>query len=351
MSEVRLEGAVATAEELRAEDSARTRRPGGLARTLGIKVLSALITLLFVLVFNFFLFRIIPADPAKNLVHGSTSLSAKQLAALNHTFGLGRPLLSQFWNYLEQTVQGHFGRSFVTLQPVSHIIGQRIWPTLLLVGSSTVLSSIIGLWIGIRAGWQRGGRFDKQSTAITNILYSMPDFWLGMVLLLVFSSKILIFPDAGMHNPVGTAGGLASFSDLLWHLALPCLVLTLVYLAEYSLIMRSSMVDELGSDYLVTARAKGMRDRLVRRRHAVPNALLPSITLVMMNLGFVISGAITTETVFSWPGLGQLTYQALNAPDYPTLEACFLIFSAAVIVANLIGDLLLVVLDPRVREA
>lgn len=351
MTDVRLEAAAATAEELRSEDAARSRRSGGLARTLVIKVMSALVTLLFVLVFNFFLFRIIPADPARNLVHGATNLTGAQLAQLNKTFGIGKPLLPQFWNYLTQTIQGHFGRSFVTLQPVMHIIGQRIWPTILLVGTSTVLSSIIGLWIGIRAGWHRGSRFDKGSTAIANILYAMPDFWLGMVLLLVFSSKVLIFPDAGMHNPVGTGGGLSSFADLLWHMALPCLVLTLVYLAEYSLIMRSSMVDELGSDYLLTARAKGMRDRLVRRRHAVPNALLPSITLVMMNLGFVISGAITTETVFSWPGLGQLTYQALNAPDYPTLEACFLLFSAAVIAANLVGDLLLTVLDPRVRQA
>lgn len=351
MSDLRLEGALQTAEDVRAAASARARRSGTLTRTLAVKALSALITLLFVLVFNFFLFRVIPANPAKNLVHGSTSLSAKQLAALNRTFGLGKPLPAQFWNYLTQTFQGHFGRSFITLQPVMHIVGQRIWPTLLLVGTSTVLASAIGLWIGIKAGWQRGGKFDKRSTAITNILYSMPDFWLGMVLLLVFSSKIFVFPDAGMHNPIGVGGGLAAFSDLLWHLALPCTVLTLLYLAQYSLIMRSSMVDELGSDYLRTARAKGLRDRMVRRRHAVPNALLPSITLVMMNLGFVISGAITTETVFSWPGLGQLTYQALNAPDYPTLEACFLIFSAAVIVANLIGDLLLVVLDPRIREA
>ena len=351
MPGVILEGAVGAAQELRTEDAASGRRGGGLLRTLGFKVLSALITLFFVVVFNFFLFRIIPANPARNLVHGTTSQSAAAIAQLNKTFGLGKPLLAQFWNYLVQTAQGHFGRSFITFQPVTQIIGQRIWPTVLLVGTSTVLSTIIGLWMGIRAGWRRGGRFDKTSTAIANTLYAMPDFWLGMVLLLAFSSKIVIFPDAGMHNPVGAGGGLASFADLIWHLTLPCLVLTLVYLAEYSLIMRSSIVDELGSDYLRTARAKGMRDRMVRRRHAVPNALLPSITLVMLNLGFVIGGAITTETVFSWPGLGQLTYQALNAPDYPTLEALFVLFSAAVIVANLIGDILLTVFDPRVRHA
>lgn len=350
MPGVMLEGAVATAQELRSEQAGG--RSGGhrLVRKLAVKIGSAVITMLFVLVFNFYLFRVLPADPAKYLEHGA-ALNAKQLAQVNKTFGLNLPLYKQFLNYLVQTAQLHLGRSFVNLEPVSTVIGQRVWPTLLLVGSSTVLATVIGVWIGIRGGWRRGSRFDRASTGICNTLYAMPDFWLGMVLLLAFASKVVIFPDAGMHNPIGAGTGLANLGDLLWHLTLPCIVLTLVYLAEYSLIMRSSLIDELGNDYLLTARAKGMRDRYVRQRHAVPNAMLPSITLIMMNLGFVISGAITTETVFSWPGLGQLTYQALNAPDYPTLEGCFLIFSVAVIAANLVADLLLTVFDPRVRQA
>jgi peptide/nickel transport system permease protein len=322
----------------------------GLARTLTVKVSSAAATLLFVLVCNFFLFRVLPANPAKNLTKNN-ALTASQLAAINKTFGLGLPLPQQFWNYLVQTFHGNLGRSFVNQEPVTQLIGSRLWPTVLLVGTSTVLSTIIGVWIGVRGGWNRGSAFDRVSTAVCNILYSMPDFWLGMVLLIAFASRIALFPDAGMHNPAGGGSGLAGVGDLLWHLTLPCLVLTLVYLAEYSLVMRSSLIDELGADYLMTARAKGLRDSLVRRRHAVPNALLPSITLIMLNLGFVISGAITTETVFSWPGLGQLSYEALNAPDYPVLEGTFLLFSAAVIAANLIADLLLTVFDPRVRTA
>ena len=178
----------------------------------------------------------------------------------------------------------------------------------------------------------------------------MPDFWLGMVLLIVLASKLALFPTRGMHNSTDGGPGLAGLGDLLWHLALPCLVLTLVYLAEYSLVMRSSLLDELNADYLLRPGPRDCATILVRRRHAVPNALLPSITLIMLNLGFVISGAITTETVFSWPGLGQLSYIALNAPDYPVLEGTFLLFSAAVIVANLIADLLLTVFDPRVRQ-
>jgi peptide/nickel transport system permease protein len=337
---------------LEARDHLETEGPGSssLPRVLLVKIGSALLTLFFVLVFNFFLFRVLPADPAKNLTRNN-ALTASQLAAINKTFGLGRPLPQQFWNYLVQTLHGNLGRSFVNQEPVAQLIGQRLWPTVLLVGSSTVLATFFGVWIGIRGGWNRGGRFDRTSTAICNTLYAMPDFWLGMVLLIAFASKIALFPTAGMHNPAGGGTGLAGLADLLWHLALPCTVLTLVYLAEYSLVMRSSLIDELGSDYLTTARAKGLRDDQVRRRHAVPNALLPSITLIMLNLGFVISGAITTEVVFSWPGLGQLSYIALNAPDYPVLEGTFLVFSAAVIAANLIADLMLTAFDPRVRNA
>jgi peptide/nickel transport system permease protein len=337
---------------LAAQERHEAAAPGssGLLRTLSVKISSALLTLFFVLVCNFFLFRVLPADPARNLTRNN-ALTAAQLAAINRTFGLGLPLPQQFWNYLVQTLHGNLGRSFVNQEPVAQLIGQHLWPTVLLVGSSTVLSTIIGVWIGIRGGWNRGGTFDRTSTAICNTLYAMPDFWLGMVLLIAFASKIALFPDAGMHNPAGGGTGLANLADLLWHLTLPCVVLTLVYLAEYSLVMRSSLIDELGADYLTTARAKGLRDSMVRRRHAVPNALLPSVTLIMLNLGFVISGAITTETVFSWPGLGQLSYQALNAPDYPVLEGTFLLFSAAVIAANVIGDLLLTFFDPRVRNA
>jgi peptide/nickel transport system permease protein len=345
-----LDGALAAAEELRGEQAAAAKGGAGLLRPLGIKIVSAVITLFFVITFNFFLFRVLPADPARNLVRGS-DITASQMAAINKTFGIGLPLPRQFWNYLVQTFQGNLGISFEFHIPVSQVIGAALWPTILLVGTSTVLSTVIGVWIGIRGGWHRGSTFDRTSTAICNTLYAMPDFWLGMVLLIVFASKWAIFPAGGMHSFAGGGTGFAGIGDLLWHLTLPCIVLTLVYLAEYSLVMRSSLIDEIGSDYLLTARAKGLRDSMVRRRHAVPNALLPSITLIMLNLGFVISGAITTETVFSWPGLGLASYYALNYPDYPVLEGAFLLFSAAVIAANLIADVLLTVFDPRVRHA
>jgi len=183
-------------------------------------------------------------------------------------------------------------------------------------------------------------------------LWSVPTFWLGLILLVLFSVGVgpipSLFPANGMSDPTVTGGGLAHVLDVARHLVLPALTMVLVVFAQYVTIMRSSIIDELGSPYLLTARAKGLRDAEVRRKHAVPNALLPTVTVIFLQIGAIISGAITVEVVFSWPGLGYLTYQALNVPDIPVLQGTFILFSASVIVMNLIADVLYRFLDPRV---
>ena len=180
--------------------------------------------------------------------------------------------------------------------------------------------------------------------------YSMPDFWLGMLLLSLFAVTLGWFPVGGLQDPTSDATGIALLADQAHHMFLPALTLTLAYLGEYALVMRSSLLDTMREDYLVLARAKGLRDVVVRNRHAVPNALLPVVTLIAINFGFVLSGAIAVETIFSWPGLGLATYEALNGPDLPMLQGLFLVFSASVILFNLIADLLYAYLDPRVRD-
>ena len=179
--------------------------------------------------------------------------------------------------------------------------------------------------------------------------YSMPDFWLGMLLLSGLAVGLGLFPVGGIVDPNSDATGLAKLADQAQHMVLPALTLTLAYLGEYALVMRSALLDTMREDYLVLARAKGLRDAVVRNRHAVPNALLPVTTLIAINFGFVLSGAIAVETIFSWPGLGLATYEALNGPDLPMLQGLFLVFSAAVIFFNLLADLLYAYLDPRVR--
>jgi peptide/nickel transport system permease protein len=179
--------------------------------------------------------------------------------------------------------------------------------------------------------------------------YSMPDFWLGMLLLVTFAVALGWFPVGGITDAGSDATGLARLVDQAHHMFLPALTLTLAYLGEYALVMRSSLLETMREDYLTLARAKGLREVVVRNRHAVPNALLPVITLIAINFGFVLSGAIAVEAIFSWPGLGLLSYEALTGPDLPMLQGLFLVFSAAVIFMNLVADLLYAYLDPRVR--
>ena len=326
------------------------RVSGSVLRTVGSKVLRALVTLGFVVVFNFFLFRLLPGDPIGLYTRGRNQ-DAEQLAELRRE--LDKPILEQFLTYIRNPFDPGIDSTRFS-RPVWEMIGERIWPTFLLLGTAIILASIIGIWIGIRAGWKPGSRFDKISTGTTLTLYSMPEFWLGMMLLIVFSVGAFgipgMFPVGGIVTPGVDTSSPMGWLNVLWHMVLPCTTLTLIYLADYSLVMRASLIDERKQEYLTLARAKGLRDVMVRQKHAVPNALLPTITLIFLSLGFVVTGAITVETVFSWPGLGLLTYEALRGPDIPLLQAIFLLFSIAVIGANLIAELLYVVIDPRVRS-
>jgi peptide/nickel transport system permease protein len=327
----------------------------GRGRYLLGKVLSSIGTLAFVTVANFFLFRVIQADPVAAMTRNA-HITAAAREALKHRLGYDQPLFEQFFTYLNRLfLHADLGISLRYSQPVSSVIADRVWPTILLVGISTILATILGIWLGINSGWKRDGTFDRVSTGTTLTLYAMPEFWFGMILILVFATGFGpipgIFPTSGLVDTDVSMGSVQGILNVAYHLVLPVTTLTLSYLAEYSLVMRSSLIDEMGSDYLQTARAKGLRDIDVRNRHAVPNALLPSVTVIVLNLGFVIGGAITIETVFSIPGLGLLTYTAIQTPDLPLLQGLFLLFSASVILANLVTDLLYVYLDPRVRNA
>ena len=316
------------------------------ARFVTKKVAGAVLTVAFVLVFNFFLFRVVEADPVATLYRGR-NLSSAQRAKLRHDFGVDKSLGDQFVKYLDQTAHFNLGFSYESRRPVKTEIADAFWPTVWLVGISTVLSTVLGVLAGIYAGWRRGSAFDYTSTSFTMLTYSMPDFWLGLLLLVFFGITLGWFPTGGIHSP-GAHSGINSLIDYGKHMALPCLTLTVAYLGEFSIVMRSSILETLGEDYLTLARAKGLRDALVRRRHAVPNALLPVVTLIAINFGFVLSGAIAVESVYSWPGLGSLTYHSIRGPDLPMLQGLFLLFSVSVIFANLCADLLYSKLDPRV---
>lgn len=304
----------------------------------------ALLTLWFILTANFFLFRIMPGDPVALLAR-SQRLSPAALDRQREVFGLDQPLLAQYLTYLRQTLTGNLGVSIISGDTVWSTVAGRIWPTVLLVGLGTALAALIGVLAGIRAGWKRGGGFDRGGLYSSLILYATPEGWLGMILLIVFAGSLGWFPAGGYSTGSGSGVG-----DVATHLVLPVLTLTLGYVGQFMIVMRSSMIDVKGEEYLVLARAKGLGDKRIRRHHAVPNAFLPSFTLIVLSFGFVLGGAIVVETVYSWPGLGLLTYQAIKDQDYPVLQAVFLLSSAAVIVANLAADITYGFLDPRVED-
>jgi peptide/nickel transport system permease protein len=321
----------------------------GSRRYLLSKTLQAVVTLWFVLTFNFFLFRILPGDPVAVLAR-SEKLTDQDVARLQHDLGLDRPMVAQYAVYMRETLSGHLGESLRTGQQVKRLIGLRVWPTVLLVGLGTLLATYFGVAIGIRGGWRRGSRFDTTSQYSSLILYSMPEGWLGMLLLLLFSGWLHWFP-AGGYSSGGSLTGFSKVVDIANHLFLPLLTLTLGYIGSYSIIMRSSMIDAIGEDFVQTARAKGVPERQIRKHHVVPNAFLPTFTLIFLSFGFVLGGAIVIEAIFSWPGLGYLTYNAIQTLDFPVIQAVFLIASAAVIVANLLADITYGYLDPRIKNA
>ncbi|MFW6692030.1 ABC transporter permease [Streptomyces sp. MAR4 CNX-425] len=313
------------------------------------KLAGAAVSLFAILVTSFFLFRIIPGDPVKTMTHGR-KVDAEQLAALRRHYGLDLPLWEQFTHYVGNALTGDLGSSYQFNEPVLDLIRERVPATLLLTGTAVVLYSALGLWLGTRAAWRHGGTGDKVNTGVALTFWSVPHFWLGMLLIIVFSVGAGpipgLFPTGGMES--GGKEGFAYVVDVVHHMVLPVLTLVAACYAQTLLVMRSSLLDEMGSDYLTAARAKGLRDDLVRRRHAVPNAMLPTITLVFVNLGFIAAGSILVETVFSWPGLGGLFYQALSVPDLPLIQGLFIVYAGSMILMSVIADLIYPLFDPRV---
>ncbi|MDN0195546.1 ABC transporter permease [Streptomyces sp. S.PNR 29] len=313
------------------------------------KVGGAAVSLLAVLVTGFFLFRLIPGDPVKTMT-GGRPVSAEQLAAYRREFGLDLPLWEQFTDYCRKALTGDLGTSYQFRAPVTDKIVEALPNTLLLTGTAFVLYTALGIVLGTRSAWRHGRLGDRLNTGLALTLYSVPSFWLGLLLIIVFSVGVGpvpgLFPTGGMES--GGEEGLGHVLDVAHHLILPVITLVAVEYGQTLLVTRSALLDEMGSDYLTTARAKGLRDDLVRRRHAVPNALLPTVTLIFVNLGRTVAGVILVETVFSWPGLGGLFYQALSVPDLPLVQGLFLFFASAVIVMNTLADLVYPLLDPRV---
>ncbi|MGH3499237.1 MAG: ABC transporter permease [Nocardioidaceae bacterium] len=319
------------------------------ARYLARKVATLLVTLYAVVTFNFVLFHVLPGDPLRLLAR-SGHMDPQAVAQLRVQFGLNHSLPVQYLIYLRNTLEGNLGNSYIYRAPVTDVLRPAVVDTVLLLGVATLVTVVVGVGLGVVAGVRAHSKLDSGVVVSSLILWSLPTFWTGMILIFIVGGWLHLLPISGISTPGYIFSSWGQIQDTARHLILPGLTLALVNVAEFALITRSSLVEVMSEDYMLTARAKGLSGRIVVWRHGVRNAMLPIVTATALYIGLVLGGAIQVETVFSWPGMGLLTYKSVLQRDYPVLEGAFLLFAVAVILANFASDLLYRFLDPRVRR-
>jgi len=307
----------------------------------------AIVTVFVAVTINFVLFRLAPGSAVTNLArvpHATPELRQE----LKHEFGLDKSKGAQYVIFLKQLARGNLGVSFANQQPVWDNLRTALLNTLPMVFIGTLFAIVFGILTGVIAAWRRGTPTETVTVTSSLAFYSMPTHWLGLMLVIIFSGTL---PTGGMTNDfLFNPSFWTHIKDIASHIVLPSLTLGLVLYGEYTLIVRSAMLETLGEDYILTARAKGLKSRTIVRRHALRNAMLPITTLVALSLGYIVAGAILVETVFSWPGIGRAVYQAVLERDYPMLQGAFLILTISVVFFNLLADLLYFKLDPRITE-
>ena len=307
----------------------------------------AIPSVLAVITIGFILLNLAPGDPV-NYILGDSG-DAELVARVRERLGLDAPLHVRFFTYVSSVFKGQLGKSYIYGRPVSDMIAERIPATLLLFTAQFILSSSLGIGLGVFSANRKGSWWDKITITLSVLWYSIPVFWSGQLLLLFFALRLDLFPSFGMRSIEAPPEGIGRILDIAAHLTLPTIAFALLNLALITRLTRASMVETLREDYILTARAKGLPEGTVVRRHALRNTLLPVVTVQGMMLGQSMAGAILTETVFSWPGLGRLMYDSIVARDYPVILGLFILISSVVIFANLLTDLLYALLDPRVR--
>lgn len=299
---------------------------------------------------NFFLPRAMPGSPLQFLAGEDVALlGPEERDRLLATSGLDRPLVVQYGKYVANLARGDLGHSYQANKPVVTMLLERLPWTLLLTGTALLLSSLFGVIVGALAAWRRGSVLDHTALTTSILLDSVPSFWLGMMLVAFFAVQWKLLPVFGAQTPWSNLTGFASVVDILKHLVLPATTLTLISLSGTFLVMRYSMLAVLGEDYVRTARAKGVGERRVLYKHALRNATLPVFTVFMLNLGTLVGGAVVIETVFAYPGLGRLLFEAASNRDYPLMQGAFLLVTLSILAANILADVLYPLLDPRVR--
>jgi len=303
-----------------------------------------------ILVLNFLIIHMVPGDPLQAML-GDFPVPPGYAEQIRSEFGLDKPLGTQLALYLLNLAHGNLGFSFANRMPVLDLVLARLGPTLLLMLPALLLAAVVGVVLGVTAAPRAGSIEDSAITAVSLFGYSVPIFWLGQVLLIVFAIQLGWLPAQGMNNMREELHGLDRVLDVARHLVLPAFSVMIFYLAIVARVARASVAEALHHDYVLTAKAKGLSRRTVLWRHVLPNAMIPVVTVIGFNFGQSLTGAILVETVFAWPGLGNLFITSITNRDYPVLQGIFLLTSVAVVIVNIGTDLLYAALDPRVRSS
>jgi peptide/nickel transport system permease protein len=310
----------------------------------------AIPVILAILIVNFLIIHIVPGDPIQALI-GDFPAPPGYAEQVRHEFGLDQPLPAQLGLYLLNLAKGQLGFSFANRQPVLGLILQRAQFTLLLMLPALAAAAVLGIVMALAAAPRAGSLYDSAITGLSLVGFSLPIFWLGQLLVIVFAIKLRILPAQGMFSLRQQLSGWPFIVDVAWHLVLPMFSVTIYYVAIVARVARASVLEALSRDFVLTAKSKGLSRRHVLWRHVLPNALIPVVTVIGYNFGYSLTGAILVETVFAWPGLGNLFITSVGNRDYPVLQGIFLFTAIVVVIANVATDLVYALLDPRVRDA
>ncbi|MGM0777730.1 MAG: ABC transporter permease [Bacillota bacterium] len=320
-----------------------------LGKFMANKLLQYLIVIFLMLTLNFLLPRLMPGNPLVFLAGEDVGfMSSAEKEAILDKHGLNDSLLEQYGTYIKNILTGDFGYSYQQKRQISELLMERLPWTMLLTGLGLLISTIIGVMFGAISAWRRGTKTDANLLTVFMFLSAMPSFWVGMILVSVFASQLGWLPVFGAESAWSNLSGIDRLIDIGEHLILPLTTLILISVTSTFMIMRYSMLNVLGEDYIMMAKAKGVKDKVIKYKHAMRNALLPVATVFMLSLGFTLGGATVIETVFAYPGVGRLMFESVLSRDYPLIQATFLIITFSVVIANFLADLIYPLLDPKV---
>lgn len=317
-------------------------------RYLGKRAMTGILTILFSFCFTFFLIRFAPGDPIK-IMAGTDNPNPELIQNLTKKYGLDKPLPVQFVNYIKNAVKGDLGYSYRSNEPVTKLIGEKVFPTVLLTLTGALLAVVIGTLLGVYAARNVGSVFDKIMCSLSYVIDATPGFWLGLMLILIFASTFKILPTAGMVDLRSNYKGVALVFDVAKHIILPVATLSVIQIPLYFRIARSSVLQTMSEDFIVTLRATGMKEGRIFNKYVLRNAIIPTITMFSLSLAFMITGVTLIEIVFAWPGMGRLMMDAIMKRDYPLLTGLYLIISISVSVVMILTDIVYAIVDPRIR--